>query len=72
MAWYVVGLGIALLILSLVLFAGVAWLGNRGVYILSGDWGKGFGVFCRYFIVGIFVTGLGLAIFGTLAASGEF
>jgi hypothetical protein len=59
-------LGIALLILSVALSAGVVWLDTRGVYILAGDWGKGFGDFCLYFIWGIFVSGLGLTLFGNL------
>ena len=59
-------LGIALLILSVALSAGVVWLGTTGVYIFAGDWGNGFGVFCEYFIWAIFVVGLGLALLGNL------
>jgi hypothetical protein len=59
-------LGIILLIISVVLSLGVVWLGNEGVYILAGDWGSGFGVFCEYFIWGIFVAGLALALFGNV------
>jgi hypothetical protein len=59
-------LGIVLLILSVVLSAGVVWLGTTGVYIFAGAWGSGFGVFCEYFIWGIFVVGLGLTLLGNL------
>ena len=59
-------LGIFMLALSVVLSAGVAWMGARGVYILAGDWGSGFGTFCLYFIWAIFVVGLGLTIFGNV------
>jgi hypothetical protein len=59
-------LGIVLLILSVALSAGVVGLGASGVYIFAGDWGKGFGVFCEYFIWAIFVVGLGLALLGNL------
>jgi hypothetical protein len=59
-------LGIALLILSVVLSAGVVWLDTRGVYIFAGAWGNGFGDFCLYFIWAIFVVGLGLALLGNL------
>jgi len=41
-------------------------MGARGVYILAGDWGSGFGTFCLYFIWAIFVVGLGLTIFGNV------
>lgn len=59
-------LGIVLLILSVVLSAVVVWLDARGVYILAGAWGSGFGTFCFYFIWGIFVVGLGLALLGNI------
>lgn len=59
-------LGIVLLILSAVLSTGVVCLDARGVYILAGDWGKGFGVFCGYFIWAIFVLGLGLTLLGNI------
>jgi hypothetical protein len=59
-------LGIVLIILSVVLSAGVVWLGTTGVYIFAGAWGSGFGVFCEYFIWGIFVVGLGLTLLGNL------
>jgi hypothetical protein len=59
-------LGIILLIVSVVLSAGVVCLDYRGVYILAGDWGSGFGNFCLYFIWGIFVLGLGLALLGNI------
>jgi hypothetical protein len=59
-------LGIVLIILSAALFLGVVWLGSTGVYIFAGAWGKGFGVFCEYFIWGIFVVGLALALIGNL------
>ncbi len=59
-------LGIILLVLSVVLSLGVVWEGARGVYILAGDWGKGFGDFCLYFIWGIFVVGLALTLFGNV------
>jgi hypothetical protein len=45
---------------------GVVWEGARGVYILAGDWGQGFGTFCLYFIWGIFVVGLGLTLLGNV------
>jgi hypothetical protein len=59
-------LGIVLLILSAALSTGVVWLDTRGVYILAGSWGTGFGNFCLYFIWGIFVLGLGLTLLGNI------
>ena len=32
----------------------------------AGAWGNGFGVFCEYFIYGLFVVGLALTLFGNL------
>lgn len=59
-------LGIILLVLSVLMSLGVVWEGARGVYILAGDWGQGFGTFCLYFIWGIFVVGLGLTLLGNV------
>ena len=57
-------LGIAMLALSVTLFLGVVLLDNYGIYIFAGDWGKGFGVFCEYFIWGMFVLGLAMTLLG--------
>jgi len=59
-------LGIVMLILSVALFLGVVLLGSNGVYIFAGAWGDGFGVFCEFFIWGLFVLGLGLALLGNI------
>jgi hypothetical protein len=59
-------LGIILLVISVLLSLGVVWEGARGVYILAGDWGVGFGNFCLYFIWGIFVVGLAFTLFGNV------
>jgi hypothetical protein len=59
-------LGIILLVLSAALFLGVVWLGSTGIYIFAGAWGNGFGVFCEYFIWGLFVVGLALTLFGNV------
>jgi hypothetical protein len=58
--------GIVLIVLSIILSGGVVWLGTRGIYILAGSWGSGFGTFCLYFIWGLFVLGLGLALVGNI------
>jgi hypothetical protein len=55
-----------MLILSVALSIGVVWLGSTGVYIFAGAWGSDFGVFCEYFIWGLFVVGLALTLFGNL------
>jgi hypothetical protein len=55
-----------MLILSAALFSGVVWLYTRQVYIFAGAWGNGFGVFCEYFIYGLFVVGLALTLLGNL------
>jgi hypothetical protein len=58
--------GIFLIVLSIILSGGVVWLDTRGIYILAGDWGSGFGAFCLYFIWGLFVLGLGLTLVGNI------
>jgi hypothetical protein len=58
--------GIFLILLSIILAGGVVWLDTQGIYILAGAWGSGFGTFCLYFIWGLFVLGLGLALVGNI------
>lgn len=60
-------IGIILLAVCVCLSIGVVTLDYYGIYILAGDWGKGFGIFCLYFIETLFILGLGLTIFGNIA-----
>jgi len=59
-------LGLILIALSLVLSGGVVWLDTQGIYILAGDWGRGFGTFCFYFLWGLFNVGLGMTLLGNI------
>jgi hypothetical protein len=55
-----------MLSLSAALFLVVEWLYTRQIYIFAGDWGKGFGIFCEYFIYVLFVVGLAFTLLGNV------